>query len=236
MADSTRGSGLPGDDGLDDSTTPLDADAQAADETELVADESEMVADDTVLDATELTIDDAPELISDEAIDDALTPDGAELTDVDLVDPPGEVEVAADETEAEELLEADDEIDDTPDKADPEDIEIADEEQLEEATAVARVAKSTKPKPIKRNQTVAPVRKSKPTPKRDDAHNTVVAKRTTPVQFVKQSAGELKKVVWPSASTTQQYFFVVLVFVLFVMFFVAGLDALFGWLLLLWLG
>ena len=131
---------------------------------------------------------------------------------------------------------ADDEIDDTPDKADPEDIEIADEEQLEEATAVARVAKSTKPKPIKRNQTVAPVRKSKPTPKRDDAHKTVVAKRTTPVQFVKQSAGELKKVVWPSASTTQQYFFVVLVFVLFVMFFVAGLDALFGWLLLLWLG
>ena len=42
--------------------------------------------------------------------------------------------------------------------------------------------------------------------------------------------------VWPSGATTRQYFFVVLVFVLFIMLIVAGLDALFGWLLLLWLG
>ena len=53
--------------------------------------------------------------------------------------------------------------------------------------------------------------------------------------YLEQAIGELKKVVWPTAATTRQYFVVVLVFVLFIMAFVAGLDALFGWLLLLWL-
>ena len=79
------------------------------------------------------------------------------------------------------------------------------------------------------------LRKARPTPKREDAH-APARKRTTPVQFVRQSVGELRKVVWPSGATTRQYFFVVLVFVLFIMLIVAGLDALFGWLLLLWLG
>ncbi|WP_341728934.1 preprotein translocase subunit SecE [Brooklawnia sp.] len=95
-------------------------------------------------------------------------------------------------------------------------------------------AQSPKPKLVKRNQTVAPVKKAEATRKQSDAKKSD-HKRTTPVQFTKQAIGELKKVVWPSASTTRQYFIVVLVFVLFVMAFVAGLDALFGWLLLLWL-
>lgn len=163
---------------------------------------------------------------------DEFAPDGADLGRDDLADPPGEVEVAPDETEAEEL---DDPLIDTetPDKADPEDMEVADDEQLDEATAVARVAKSSRP--VKRNQTVAPVKKAKPTPKRDDA-KLVVKQRTTPAMFTRQSAGELKKVVWPTATMLRQYFVVVLIFVLFIMFFVAGLDALFGWLLLKWLG
>lgn len=164
--------------------------------------------------------------------DDLLTPDGAELGNEELADPPAPVEVAADETEAEELLDPVDDLD-TPDEADPEDVVIDDPEQLDEATAVAQKAKSSRP--VKRNQTVAPVKKSKPTPKRDDAHQVVV-KRTTPALFVRQAIGELKKVVWPTGAMLRQYFVVVLVFVLFVMFFVAGLDALFGWLLLKWLG
>lgn len=217
VADDSRASGLPEDE-FAESTTPLEAEAAAADE---------------VVDSE---IESTDESVEVEAVNEGeLTPDGLELADEDLADPPAEVEVAADETEAEELLDADDTVDATPDKADPRDVEIADEDQLDEATEQARAAKSSKPKPIKRNQTVAPVRKTKPTPKRDDASKTVVRKRTTPVDFVQQSVGELKKVVWPSAATTQQYFFVVLVFVLFIMFFVAGLDALFGWLLLLWL-
>ncbi|NLA28921.1 MAG: preprotein translocase subunit SecE [Propionibacterium sp.] len=78
------------------------------------------------------------------------------------------------------------------------------------------------------------MKKTKPTRKQSEATRTE-HKRTTPVQFTKQAIGELKKVVWPTASTTRQYFIVVLIFVLFIMAFIAGLDAFFGWLLLLWL-
>lgn len=163
-----------------------------------------------------------------------LTPDGRDLAREDL-DPGAAIEVAPDEMDAEELLDASDEVDDTPGEADPEDVEITDAEQLDEATEAARQAESSRPSPVKRNQTVAPVKKAKPTPKRSDAH-AVERKRTTPALFVKQSIGELKKVVWPTGEQLWRYFGVVLVFVLFIMFFVAGLDALFGWLLLMVLG
>lgn len=179
--------------------------------------------------ADELTTDPTP---ADDTPE--FTPEGADLAREDLADPPGEVEVAPDETEAEELLDSVEVIDETPDAGDPDDVEIDDEEQLDEATAEAAKARSSRPKPVKRNQTVAPVKKAKPTPKQSTT-KVVERKRTTPAQFVRQSAGELKKVVWPTAGTLRQYFLVVLVFVTFIMFFVAGLDALFGWLLLLWL-
>lgn len=161
------------------------------------------------------------------------SPAGPELAREGLPDPAGEVEVAPDETEAEELLDADDVVDETPDSGDPEDVVIDDADQLSEATTAARRARSAKP--VKRNLTVAPVKKSKPTPKQSEARVVVERKRTTPAMFVRQSVGELKKVVWPTAGTLRQYFIVVLVFVTFIMFFVAGLDALFGWLMLLWL-
>ena len=90
--------------------------------------------------------------------------------------------------------------------------------------------------PVKRNQTVAPVKKAKPTPKRKDAKAPVETKRTTPVLFVKQSIGELKQVKWPTATQVRQYFWVVLVFVLFIMTYVAGLDHIFGWIALKLLG
>lgn len=108
-------------------------------------------------------------------------------------------------------------------------------EQADESSAGARQAQPARPRPVKRNLTVAPVKKAAPTPKRDQA-TTRAKKRTTPVLFAKQSVGELKKVVWPTSATLRQYFVVVLVFVLFIMFFVASLDAVFGWLLLKWLG
>lgn len=114
-----------------------------------------------------------------------------------------------------------------------------DTDELDEAVAdnsdEAAELVSAAAKPVRRNQTVAPVKKSKPTPKQDSATKKV-HKPTTPVQFTKQSIGELRKVVWPTGANLRQYFIVVLIFVLFIMFFVAGLDALFGWLLLLWLG
>lgn len=49
-------------------------------------------------------------------------------------------------------------------------------------------------------------------------------KRTTPVQFVRESIGELKRVVWPTAAQLRQYFVVVLVFVVLIIAYVSLLD------------
>jgi preprotein translocase SecE subunit len=144
---------------------------------------------------------------------------------------PGELEIVDDE--AEELLDSADEVDETPGEADPDEVEIDDEEQLEEAEAVAKQAVSTRP--VKRKLTQAPVKKDRPTPKRDTTEATPT-KRTNPVQFVRQSIGELKKVVWPSGEDLGQYFVVVLIFVVVLMMFVFGLDYLFGWGLLKFFG
>lgn len=56
--------------------------------------------------------------------------------------------------------------------------------------------------------------------------------RTTPAQFVGESVGELRKVVWPTGEQMRGYFAVVLVFVLFIIAFVSLLDLAYGWALL----
>jgi len=48
--------------------------------------------------------------------------------------------------------------------------------------------------------------------------------RTSPITFYRQVVAELRKVVWPTRPQVVNYFFVVLVFVLFMMALVAGLD------------
>ena len=53
-------------------------------------------------------------------------------------------------------------------------------------------------------------------------------RRSTPAEFVRESVAELKKVVWPTLSQLQQYFIVVLVFVLIMILIVSVLDLLFG--------
>ena len=53
--------------------------------------------------------------------------------------------------------------------------------------------------------------------------------RTTPVAFVKESVGELRKVVYPTGQQLLNYFVVVLVFVLFVIAYVSLLDLGMGW-------
>ncbi len=52
--------------------------------------------------------------------------------------------------------------------------------------------------------------------------------RTTPLKFVRQSVGELRKVVYPTGQQLINYFIVVLVFVLFVIAYVSLLDLGFG--------
>ena len=63
--------------------------------------------------------------------------------------------------------------------------------------------------------------KTAATAKRDQP---VKPERTTPLKFVRQSIGELRKVVYPTGQQLINYFIVVLVFVLFVIAYVSLLD------------
>ena len=48
--------------------------------------------------------------------------------------------------------------------------------------------------------------------------------RTGPVLFYRQVVAELRKVVWPTQEQLVTYFFVVMVFVVFMMALISGLD------------
>ena len=48
--------------------------------------------------------------------------------------------------------------------------------------------------------------------------------RTGPVLFYRQVIAELRKVVWPTQEQLVTYFFVVMIFVVFMMALIAGLD------------
>ncbi|HNV09852.1 MAG TPA: preprotein translocase subunit SecE [Propionibacteriaceae bacterium] len=174
---------------------------------------------------------------------DTVGPAG-ELLEVSDIEAPAEFDVVDDE--AEELA-GPDIVDETPDAADPGDVVIDDETQLAEAEQVAAAAVSSRPvkrdAPARRNAPVkrVPVDKSAEGIRtRSRAEATLVVtharKRTTPGEFVGQSVGELRKVIWPTADQLRQYFIVVLIFVLFIMAFVGLLDLLFGWGLLKLLG
>ena len=68
--------------------------------------------------------------------------------------------------------------------------------------------------------------KGRPTP--SQRRGPAKKERTGPVQFVRESIGELRKVVYPTGQQVLQYFVVVLVFVLFVIAYVSLLDLGFG--------
>jgi preprotein translocase subunit SecE len=65
-------------------------------------------------------------------------------------------------------------------------------------------------------------KKDKPTPKQK--RDTAEHQRTGPVTFVRQSVGELRKVVYPTGPQLANYFVVVLIFVLFIIAYVSLLD------------
>ena len=71
-----------------------------------------------------------------------------------------------------------------------------------------------------------PTPKGTPTSKRDQPAKR--EPRTTPAKFVRQSVGELRKVVYPTGEQLIKYFVVVLVFVLFIIAYVSLLDLGFG--------
>ena len=68
--------------------------------------------------------------------------------------------------------------------------------------------------PARTPKTAAPAKRDQP----------VKRERTTPLKFVRQSIGELRKVVYPTGQQLINYFIVVLVFVLFVIAYVSLLD------------
>lgn len=136
-----------------------------------------------------------------------------ELLADDLVEPEP-YRVTADETEAEEL-----------DAATTTD----DPGQLDQATSVAAIARSSRPQ----RKAAEPVAaKGVATPKNRRRASATAERRTTPAMFVNESVEELKKVVWPTPTQVRQYFWVVLAFVLTVIVFVSVLDFAFGWALL----
>jgi preprotein translocase subunit SecE len=101
-----------------------------------------------------------------------------------------------------------------------EDVELTEEEQVAIAAAGAR--------PARKAAVVEAGGKGRATPKRRRSTTTEEHRRTTPVEFVREAVAELKKVVWPTLNQLQQYFIVVLVFVLIMIGIVALLDLGFG--------
>jgi len=107
------------------------------------------------------------------------------------------------------------------------DVQVSEAERIGAAAAGAR--------PTRRTATEPAAGKGHATPKRTTPGERE-HKRATPVQFVREVVGELKKVVWPTWDQLRQYFVVVLVFVLIMIAIVFGLDLGFGAAILKWLG
>ena len=98
-------------------------------------------------------------------------------------------------------------------------------EEVLEPVGVAAAASGAKAKTARAGRP-ARAPKGAPTTKRDQP---VKPERTTPLKFVRQSIGELRKVVYPTGQQLINYFVVVLVFVLFVIAYVSLLDLGLGW-------
>lgn len=97
------------------------------------------------------------------------------------------------------------------------------DEERAAAAAAAPIARKTAKAPVRKKET-ATRKRSEAAAEHEDPY-----KAKTPGQFAKQSASELKKVVWPTWPETATMFSAVLIFVLIMIAFVGGLDLLFGW-------
>ena len=174
---------------------------------------------DTPAEGSEFEVNDEPETVierdfapeseaelteADESVDpDGIDPDGVEP---DAIDP--------DDAEFDEIVRHSG-VD-----ADP-DPELDDDGKV---LATAGVGAGATSKAV-RERRPARAPKGTATGKRDQAEKR---ERTTPVKFVRQSVGELRKVVYPTGQQLIKYFVVVLVFVLFVIAYVSVLDLAFG--------
>lgn len=159
---------------------------------------------------------------------DDATGEAAELSeDAEIVDPlDTDEDEYVDDPATEDINEA---------KLDRATDEVAGEGVTDEVTAGSTRTRSTRPvkKSEKTDTDLEPAGKKKAARTRTDAEIAGAgAGRVGPVAFVGESAAELKKVVWPTGTEVREYFVVVLVFVLFIMAIVMGLDLLYGWAIL----
>lgn len=113
----------------------------------------------------------------------------------------------------------DDTVEPDADESEPDDADLTEAEKVAKAAAKDRPVRKQDAVVEGKGHATAKQRKHVP----GEEH-----RRATPVQFVRESVAELKKVVWPTLSQLQQYFIVVLVFVLIMIGIVALLDVAFG--------
>jgi len=185
------------------------------------------VADKDEVEATDESTPAEPNAESGDPADlsEGTTSDDVELGDAGL---PAD-EVTAEEIDADDL--SDDEFDEilrnsgVSDEAGPDgdldgpdgDASLGDKSKVLEPAVVGAAAAGGAAKKAR----AARSPKETPTSKRDQIEKR---ERTTPAKFVRQSVGELRKVVYPTGQQLINYFVVVLVFVLFIIAYVSLLD------------
>jgi preprotein translocase subunit SecE len=153
------------------------------------------------------------------------TPERPELVDAD--DELADDDLTEDDAEDPENVDEFDEIvrnSGVGETDDPEELSEDDDSREAKVLEPAGVATTAGGKgAAKRSPTRSP--KGGATARRDQPEKR---ERTTPVKFVRQSIGELRKVVYPTGQQLINYFIVVLVFVLFIIAYVSLLDLGFG--------
>ena len=156
-------------------------------------------------------------------VDDPVDPDPAEAEGIGDNDPKADELKVSSEDDANEVVDDDrfDEIVRDSGIGESDDNGSTDDDgsdkALEPAGVAAAAAGSTAvgtSKPGRQAKGVATQRRDQP----------VKPERTGPVKFVRESVGELRKVVYPTGQQLINYFVVVLVFVLFIIGYVSLLD------------
>lgn len=136
----------------------------------------------------------------------------------------------ADEPTNEELVaEAEDSADDSDPEADDDDSDDAGQEKELVSVGAASRTKSEggRSESAEAGGSKGPQKKTEATPKQRKGDDR--PRRTGPITLIKESAAELRKVVYPTGPQLLNYFIVVLVFVLIIIAIVSLLDLGFGW-------
>jgi len=165
------------------------------------------VADKDEVEPTDESGSTPPSAAAPDPSDELVVTEGDEVDEVEELD--------ADPTDAAEVSD---------DDAEPD----VDHRELEPAGVAAVPAVAAAGSSVAAERAQARKAKETATRRRDQP---VKPERTGPVKFVKESIGELRKVVYPTGQQLMSYFVVVLVFVLFIIAYVGLLDLGLGWVL-----